>query len=99
MGYLPTARSERRNKVVMAAQSTSPCPQPLDLAPRSPDVAMALNSCPNLPLTQGAGPERAVFRRVDWLGKGAVNRSLEAKVPRSSPRRPDDGSIPRLRVR
>lgn len=33
MGYLPTARSERRNKVVMAAQSTSPCPQPLDLAP------------------------------------------------------------------
>jgi len=42
------------------------------------NVAMALNSCPNLPLTQGAGPEGAVFRRVDWLDKGAVNRSLEA---------------------
>lgn len=29
-------------------------------------------------VNQGAGPEKAVFRRVDWLDKGAVNRSLEA---------------------
>lgn len=69
--FADTAFSERRNKGVMAAPSTSPCPQPLDLPPRGPDVVMALNSRPNLPLTQGGCPERAVLRRVDSLDKRA----------------------------
>ncbi|CAI8692448.1 hypothetical protein EMIT0111MI5_180077 [Burkholderia sp. IT-111MI5] len=56
VGYPHTARSEPRNKGAMAAPSTSPCPQPLDLPPRNPDVVVALNSCPNLPLTQGGCP-------------------------------------------
>jgi len=68
----------------MAAPSISPCTQPLDLPPRDPDVVVALNSCPNLPLTQGGGRCSGVWIRRT-RGRRPWSRGQSAALVATTP--------------
>lgn len=62
-------------------------PQPPTLPARSPNIATALNSCPNLSLTQGGCPCEGSAPACRSAGQGIVKSGIEANVPRSPPRR------------